>query len=171
MIDEKLFHEILRSREDRAQKQVDILDEHSFSLLSFTLNIPGIIKDNDTYRKIHNIGMKEILDILEVENKEVKYLEKINKSTGPEGYISVNMNSIKLKRLMVDIENSHKLGRIFDIDVFNKDHNQMSRSDLNLESRRCLICEEDARVCMRNKSHSYNDLILKVEEISREYFR
>lgn len=171
MIDENSFNKILESREDRAQKQIDILDKYSFSLISFTLNIPGIIKDNDIYRRIHKQGMEEILNILEVEKVDVKHLEEINKTTGSEGYISVDMNFIKLKKSMVDIENNHKLGRIFDIDVFDKDHNQMSRSDLGLESRRCLICEMDARVCMRNKSHSYNDLILKVEEISREYFR
>ena len=168
---EKNFVDILNSREERAQKQMDILAHYPYSLVSFTLNIPGAVKDNDIYRRIHKQGMEDILNILEVEKIEVKYLEEINKSTGSEGYISVNKDSIELKKLMVDIESNHPLGRIFDIDVFDKDHNQMSRSDLGLESRRCLICEKDARVCMRNKSHLYNDLILKVEEISREYFR
>jgi len=171
MIDEKQLLEILKSREDRAKKQMDILSIYPYSLISFTLNIPGIIKDSNQYRKIHKAGMEEIIDYLERIQSELKYIEEINKITGSEGYLSVNMDSSILKELMVEIENTHPLGRIFDIDVFDKYHNQMSRSDLGLESRKCLICNKDARVCMREKNHSYEELISRIEKINREYLR
>lgn len=171
MIDEKQFLEILKSREDRAKKQMDILSLYPYSLISFTLNIPGIIKDSPQYSKIHKNGMEEIINYLETRHCELKYIEEINKTTGSEGYLSVNIDSTRLKKLMVEIENTHPLGRIFDIDVFDKDHNQMSRSDLGLESRRCLICNKDARVCMREKNHSYEELISRIEKINREYLR
>lgn len=171
MINEKQFIEILKSREDRAKKQMDILSLYPYSLISFTLNIPGIVKDSHTYRLIHKVGMEEITKSLEMRNSELKYIEKINKITGNEGYLSVDMDSSILKELMVDIENTHPLGRIFDIDVFDKDHTQMSRSDLGLESRRCLICNKDARVCMREKNHSYEELISRIEKINEEYLR
>ena len=34
----------------------------------------------------------------------------------------------------------------------------ISRSDLNLPSRRCLICQEDAKVCGRSRKHSVADM-------------
>lgn len=161
--------EILKSREDRANKQVEILKDYPYSLVSFTLNTPGIIKDNETYRGIHKIGITEILYSIERNDYDVEYKEEILKDTGSEAYFSIDIDSRELKRTMVDIEAHHPLGRVFDIDVFDKNHNQMSRSDLKLESRKCLLCNKDARICMREKNHSYEELILKIEELNRSY--
>jgi holo-ACP synthase len=170
MIDKKQFLEILKSREDRQQKQIEILNKYPHSLISFTLNTPGIIKDNELYRKIHKSGFDKIKETIKNQNINIIYEEYINKSTGSEGYISVDMDSKELKSLMVSIETTHPLGRIFDIDVFDKEHNQMSRSDLGLESRKCLLCSKDARICMREKSHTYEELISRIEELAKEYF-
>lgn len=166
----KMLKEILQSREDRAQKQVDILEKYPYSLISFTLNTPGEVKDNELYRRIHNEGFQEIQNIIEDNKLEIKYKEYINKKTGSEGYLSVNVDATELKKLMVILESNHPLGRIFDIDVFDKDHTQMSRSDLGLKTRKCLLCNEDARVCMRQKTHTYEELIAKIEEVSKNYF-
>lgn len=168
---ERLLLDILNSREERAYKQLNILKDYHNSLVSFTLNIPGAVKDSDIYRKIHKEGLKEILKRLYSANLEEKYLEEINKITGPEAYISVDIDSTQLKRWMVGIENHHPLGRIFDIDVFDPDHKQVSRSSLGLESRGCLICDKDARICMREESHSYEALVFEIEKLSQQYFR
>ena len=169
MVDENLVFEILKSREDRANKQEEILKDYPYSLISFTLNTPGLIKDNESYRRIHTIGKNEILKAIKDKDYRLKNIEEINKATGSESYISVDIDSKELKRITVDIENHHPLGRIFDIDVFDCNHNQISRSDLGLESRKCLICHKDARLCMREKNHSYEDLILKIEELNRDF--
>lgn len=171
MINEKFFQEILKSREDRADKQVYILNQYPYSLISFTLNTPGKIKDNELYRIIHKDGLKKILEVLHECNLDIKYSEEMNKSTGSEAFFSVDIDPTELKKLMVEIENGHSLGRIFDIDVFDKDHNQKGRSDLGLKPRKCLICNKDARVCMREKNHTYDDLISKIEELSTGYLR
>lgn len=166
MINERMFLEILKSREDRANKQVELLKEYPYSLISFTLNTPGEIKDNELYRKIHKEGIKAIKETLKRHNLRIIYSEETSKITGPECYIMVDTNAHDLKKLMVDIEDEHKLGRIFDIDVFGKNHEQISRSEMGLSSRKCLICNEDARICMRNRTHSYEELIRKVEEMA-----
>lgn len=167
MINEKILLEILKSREDRANKQVELLKEYPYSLISFTLNTPGEIKDNDLYRKIYKEGIKAILETLKSHNLKVIFCEEISKITGPECYIIVATDAHNLKKLMVDIEDEHKLGRIFDIDVFDKNHEQISRSEMRLRPRKCLICNEDARICMRNRTHSYEELIRKVEDMAR----
>lgn len=171
MIDKKLFLDILQSREDRAQKQIDILKQYPYSLVSFTLNTPGIIKDNELYREIHKEGFKQILNFIEDNNLEIKYKEYINKSTGAEGYVSVDVAAEELKRFTVALEINHPLGRIFDIDVFDMEHNQISRNDLGLESRKCLLCNKDAKICMREKNHSYEELILRIEQLSKAYLK
>jgi len=171
MIDDKILINILNSREERSRKQINILKDFPYSLISFTLNTPGAIKDNYLYQRIHKEGLNVIIDTLNQYKDKIKNIEELHKSTGYEGYISVDIEPLDLKTMMVSIENAHELGRLFDIDVFDKGHNQIGRSDLGLESRKCLICEKDARLCMREKNHSYEDLILKIEELSRVYFR
>ena len=169
-INMKILNEILESREDRAQKQVEILEEYQYSLISFTLNTPGIEKDNELYRKIHNEGFEQIERLIAISKLEIKYKEYINKATGAEGYVSVDAEAELVKSIMITLEKEHPLGRIFDIDVFDKNHKQMSRTDLGLETRTCLLCNKDARICMREKNHSYEELIAIIEEVSRNYF-
>lgn len=170
MDNNKLFLDILNSREERANKQIEILKEHQYPLISFTLNIPGINKCSDNYKRIHKEGVKRIINLLEDEQIEIKHKESYDKSTGPEGYISADIDPKELKRLMISLENAHPLGRIFDIDIFDKDHNQIGRSDIDEESRKCLICKKDAKICIREKNHSYEELIERIDEMSKEYF-
>ena len=80
------------------------------------------------------------------------------------------MDPLEAKKMMVKLEDMHELGRIFDVEVFDKNHNQINRSMLNLETRKCLICEKEARYCIRNRSHTYEALIERIEEIAHKYF-
>lgn len=169
MIEEKFVMEILQSREDRRDKQLDLINRYKSTLISFTLNTPGIVKDNEMYRGIHNEGMQEIIKLLTEKNIPIIYQEVINKSTGSEGYIVVDVDPFQIKKLLIELEEDHPLGRIFDIDVFDKDHNQISRSDLSLNTRRCLLCGKDARVCAKEKNHSYEELYNRIESLWKEY--
>lgn len=168
MINQQVLFEILNSREKRAQRQEELLKKYPYSLISFTLNTPGEIKDNELYRKIHRKGIMAIIETLEKHDLNIIYSEEYSKSTGPEYYTIVDTDAYSLKGLMTNIEDNHKIGRIFDIDVFDKEHNQISRSELGFNSRKCLICNEDARTCMRNRTHSYEELIKRIEEIAAD---
>lgn len=169
-VDNKLLKIILDSREARGEKQREILKNFPYTLISFTLNIPGAKKNSDLYSKIHGVGMEAILKSLYDSNKKIYYIKTYNYSTGPEGFISVDMDPLEAKKMMVKLEDMHELGRIFDVDVFDKNHNQINRSMLNLETRKCLICEKEARYCIRNRSHTYEALIERIEEIAHKYF-
>lgn len=169
MVDEEILREILDSRERRAKKQSVLIDKYNNSLISFTLNIPGSIKDSETYRAIHKEGMGIIEDCLKEKKIKILYKEEEEHSTGREGYLLVDKDSHELKQISIDIEEGHPLGRIFDIDIFNSDNEQISRSDLDSVGRRCLLCDKDARVCMRMQSHTYEDLIQNIHSIWLEY--
>lgn len=169
-VDIKILQSILDSREARAEKQKEILKKYPHTLISFTLNTPGAKKSSDLYSKVHKVGMKAILKSLRDNNKKVYFAQSYDYPTGPEGFISVDMDPIEAKKMVVELENNHELGRIFDMDVFDKNHNQISRSMLNLAPRKCLICEKAARYCIRTRAHTYEELIKKVEEMSLNYF-
>ena len=169
MIDEKFVMEILQSREDRRDKQIDLINRYNSTLISFTLNTPGIVKDNEMYRGIHREGMKKISKLL-IENRiPILFQKEINKSTGSEGYIAVDIDSIEVKKLLIALEETHPLGRIFDIDVFDNSHKQISRSDLGINPRRCLLCGKDASICAKDMSHSYEDLYVGIQSLWKEF--
>lgn len=169
MIDEDILKTILDAKENRAHKQSLLIERYKKSLISFTLNIPGRVKNNPTYSEIHIEGMRVIEGRLKEEDLEILYKEEIESGAGREGYIVVDVDSSKLKAITSDIEENHPLGRIFDIDIFNSKNEQVSRRDLGRESRRCLICDLDARVCMRMRKHTYEDLIQNIDDIWKRY--
>lgn len=169
--DMKILIDILDSKEARVNRQKELLANYPYTLISFTLNIPGSVKNSNLYRKIHKEGMSVLLSKLNEMNIPVVHLETIDKVTGEEGFISVDYDSVKTKNIVVNIEDTHYLGRIFDLDVFDVNHNHIGRSDIRKRPRKCLICDKDALVCMRLKSHSYDELVSRVKDIGKSYFK
>nr|WP_300004433.1 citrate lyase holo-[acyl-carrier protein] synthase [Tissierella sp.] len=160
---------ILEANEKRALRQKNLIDKYGNSLISFTLNIPGRVKDGPIYREIHQEGVRSIKKALEEKMISIVYMEEEDKFTGREAYILANAQGDKLKTIMTEIEETHELGRVFDIDVFNKWNCQINRKDIGKVLRRCLICEKDAIICMREKNHTSQELIDKIYIIWQEY--
>jgi holo-ACP synthase len=170
MTNKILLQEILLARENRANKQKELINEYNCSLISFTLNIPGSIKDTYSYRKIHDEGMKRILEFLREKNRDIIYQESNHEKTGSEGYICVDSDPIDLKKYTIKLEENHPLGRLFDFDIIDKDFNLISRRDLKLKSRKCLLCDDEAIVCRRMKKHSIEELLQEIDRLEMDYF-
>ncbi|MCG8482108.1 MAG: citrate lyase holo-[acyl-carrier protein] synthase, partial [Clostridia bacterium] len=90
--------------------------------------------------------------------------------TGAETFILSDEDVIKLKEILIDIEDNHPLGRLFDFDVIDKDFTFISRTAVGYEKRKCLLCDEDAAICVRSRSHSYEQLIKEVYFLTYSYF-
>lgn len=166
----KTLMEILESRELRAKKQIELLTRYPYTLISFTLNTPGPIKSSGLYTNIHKAGIQHLMKVLQDMDVNIVHMETIEKNTGREGFISVDLDPYQAKKIAAEIEDTHDLGRIFDIDVFDQLHNQLNRASIQLKPRKCLLCDEEALVCMKMKTHTYEELIEKVEEIGNSYF-
>lgn len=61
------------------------------------------------------------------------------------------------------------MGRIFDMDVFDGNHNQISRGDFNISPRKCILCRKDARLCIREKNHTLEELYSHIESLWKEF--
>lgn len=171
MVDEKVLFKILISREDRALMQKQIIEKYKQSLISFTLNIPGPNKDSIKYREIHKEGMKAIVNSIENNGYRVEFSKIIYKETGAEGFVSLDIDPVELKNITTKIEDTHELGRLFDIDVFDSEHNQISRNDLGTPSRKCLLCHENAKICGKLRTHSLEELLQKIDNMYNLFFK
>ena len=159
---EVTLKELLDSRENRVWHQQELIEKYGGVLVSVTLNIPGPIKDKPEYRKVMEWGMEALLAAF---GANVIYSETRFLKTGTEGYVCLEgLEKTEAKYLSVIIESMSPKARLLDIDIMDKD-GAVSRSELGLDARKCLICDEDAKSCARSQKHSMEELIARVEEL------
>lgn len=157
--------QLLDARDDRRARQLCLLASHPHrTLVVLTVNIPGSEKRTDDSLLIARAALAALHDRLDIVFEENRDLP-----TGWESYLLVSSDPESTKCITVDIESAHPLGRLMDIDVFRPDGIPMSRRDSNQAQRKCLICDDDARACMRAAKHTVDQLTDKIHLMVHEY--
>ncbi len=160
---EVTLEDMLCAKESRAMHQSYLIDKYKCPLISFTVIMPGKIKQNDLSEKIFSMG-KEALEKALCPYRIVFWDEK-NKKTGPEAFYCVDLPLEALKKITVEIEDGHRIGRLFDIDVISKEKTPVSRADFGLGERKCLLCDRPAHACSRSHTHSTEELLKEIERV------
>lgn len=158
---EVTIEEVLYSREKRLMMQTSLIKKHNSPIISFTLNIPGPIKNNILIKNAFDYGKDKIFKNLDSHRMEILEIEELNENTGNELFIAVKSDAKTLKSIAVEIEEAEAIGRIFDIDVIDKNFEKLSRNKF----RKCFICNEQAQECGRSGRHSIEILQDKVIQI------
>ena len=158
------LEQLLLSRERRVQHQKDLLGANpGKSLLCLTVQLPGAEKRTDISLKIAKAGVEAVRAAFSPDFEELKDLE-----TGFEGYFILSMPPLPAKRLACQVEDSHPLGRLMDLDIchlFDRQPMPLSRGDIGLAPRRCLLCDNEARYCMRAQLHTQEELLARIKEM------
>lgn len=160
--------EILQSRTERVQRQQEILKLGPPCLISFTMNIPGAIKQFSFARAAFQAGLQILQQELFGHTLNLRLTEG---TTGNEALICVDLPPQQIKRHTVALEEYHPLGRLFDIDVLDSEGVSVSRTTLGLPPRRCLLCGREAKLCVRSQAHSLEAVRLAVAQLLVNYFR
>ncbi|MGD1823548.1 MAG: triphosphoribosyl-dephospho-CoA synthase CitG [Pleomorphochaeta sp.] len=164
------LNDILALRDNRQQLINDLIKEYNKTIIILSLNIVGPIKVFNLSIKTFYEGNSLILDKLNLCNCEILY-HHINKSNcGYEGYYVLDVDHKFIKKQLSEIEDTSSLGRLFDIDVISNNGLKISREDLNLEGRKCILCDNPVFLCSRSRNHSVTELIDKEIEIMISYF-
>lgn len=165
------LEEVLNNREKRAAFQQYLLNRYEGSLVSFTCNIPGPVKNNRTVLSIFEQGKEMLFEKLKSQNVEILVCEEWNQVTGPELFIITEIEPHLIKQWCIEIEES-KIGRLFDMDVLFRatDNNltSISRQELNVGKRKCFICEDDAKVCARSRKHNLQEIYSKIDDLVKK---
>lgn len=163
--------DILKAKDQRVLFQKELLGKYESALVSYKLNIPGMIKYNSLIKQIFQEGVQAIIDTFKKENIDIIYKKTIYKNSGPELFICFSQEPEYVKKLCVEIEEKHGLGRLYDFDVLNKTGVQISRQDINKEPRKCLLCNKNAFECARSRTHSIESLLSEIENMANRYFK
>lgn len=184
------LEQLLESRDRRAQLQRSLLSLYpGKSLLCLTVMLPGPVKRSPLSLKIASAAVEAVRGAFSPVFEELRDLE-----TGYEGFFVVDMDPLSAKKLAVDVEETHPLGRLFDLDVvvlkndpflrtsgqnsgghprfgpvFKDGPIPLSREALGFEPRRCIICGRPVRECMRERAHSTEELLKQYETIVNHY--
>ena len=137
---------LLASRESRQAKQMALQSAHpSHTLVCLTVIMPGAVK-----RNLHSL---------------------IVANAALTAYLVVNLDALTAKELTCNIEDTHPLGRLFDLDVLGGDGAPLSRTTVGRAPRQCLLCEHESRWCMRNHTHTQAELHERISQMIEEYVR
>lgn len=162
---EEFLYRLLQEKEERVRRQREVLEAFPKTLVSFGLNLPGSIKNSKEIQGFFQRALQKIEQAIVEEGYAILYREQKAQETGNLALLVINTEEAsRIKELLIALESNLAYGRILDLDVIDKTGRGISRSDLGLGARKCLLCERDAVFCMRNQSHSYEDLHQKAME-------
>ena len=160
------IREFLEEREKRVLYQRELIKKWGTSIISMRANYPGEEKNEALPLNIVEIVRNEICDILK--NKIVG-IEKLNTLEGRSYIIGIDMPEMEIKKISIEVEENHLLGRCVDIDIFSSEGTPISRENLGYSKRKCYICGESAFVCGRSGKHSLIEIKENIRQRYEEY--
>ena len=182
------LEELLESRDRRFAFQQELLSRFKLPLISFMANIPGPVKKSSLSEEIFEAGLAAVRKAFA---ESIRFEEVRRPDTGCEGFFVVDLVPEQVKRRTCTLEDGSPLGRLWDFDVHCPSYapdaerncracadwctfaenlrcagTQISRRQLGLPERRCLICGGPAPECARSRRHSVAELLAKISALS-----
>jgi len=165
------LEQILAARELRATRQAAALARFARPLVSVTVVMPGPVKDSALPRRVLTEALTEIDSVVSIRTWPVLSREVSWQETGPEALYVIDMQSDHVKSVMIALEDRHRLGRLWDLDVIACGPRILSRKELHFGPRRCLVCERPASECARSRRHPLPQLLETMQTMLDEYDR
>ena len=160
------LEDMLAAREHRAAVQQQLLEKYRLPLISYTLNIPGPIKDSPLIRRTFRKGKQLLYSALAASGCPVVQARESLAFTGCELLMVVTGSAAALKELCLNLEEGHPLGRLFDMDVLDAGGQKLDRA----EPRSCIVCGAAGRSCASRRLHSVAQLQSAVNRLMEDFF-
>lgn len=154
--------EMLLAREERAQRQ-QMLQQKGGTLVCLTLNIPGPRKVTPLVGQAFYSGLHQVEKALTALGPWER-ARVIREKTGLEAYYLCLIPAGSVKRALCAVEDGTPLGRVYDLDVLEESGRKLSREELGLPPRQCLMCGDPAFVCARSRRHSVDEMMAEIEK-------
>lgn len=176
--------DIMAARERRAHLQKQLAARHGGVLVSYTLNIAGPQKRFASGDRCFYEGKRAIERVLARSAFSVSDCVLSDADTGLECLWAAGAASdtddaaLRLKIALAAIEESHPLGRLFDIDVLscNKsgstdgEPTKIPRTAIGLAERSCLVCGTSGLGCARSRAHPLAEITTATSRIIDSFF-
>ncbi len=149
-----ILSKILTAREKRREYKATLAKQNK-ATISINFNIPGYPKSSKNINIALNFIISDFENFLQARRIKFYFESKTEDEAGSYILWSIDNNELAtIKQYCEQYENSHFLGRILDVDVFDNKLNPISSK----KKKKCFICNNTAIVCMRSKTHSFEEL-------------
>ena len=155
------LEQVLLARDRRVLRQRALAARYGGTLLSFTMNIAGPVKDAPLVRLAFQAG----LAALDRDLGQPLHRELIQASTGPEALLVYDRPAPWVKEHCLLLEEREAVGRLYDLDVLSPEGEKLSRP----QSRRCLICGGPVTVCSRSRAHGLPAIRARTRDILADF--
>ena len=159
------LEDMLSAREKRVSLQKEMLKKRPGTLVCFTLNIAGPIKVFPLAEEVFSLTADRIRSLLWREGFSVTDRARRDGPAGWEAFLAVDGDAVEVKKTLLTLEETDPAGRLFDIDVLREDGTKVSREDLGLPPRSCLICGRETAACARSRAHTVEELQAKTADL------
>lgn len=162
---EATLADVLAARDARAQRQNELLRQYNKPLVCFTMNIAGPVKVDALTQAAFDAGCARLLAGLKSMGFAALWQEDRSTVAGHELMLCVDAEPAALKRLCTRLEDSDRLGRLFDMDVIAPDGGKLARAS----ERCCLVCGAPGRGCASRRLHAVSEIQAVTRRIIREH--
>lgn len=146
-------HTILQAKEDLVKHKQALFLQYEKPVLSLQANMVGEHKHSGWSAWVILTFQRMIQSTMNVIHQDMIFNE-----LGCIGLLVIDDDPIELKQKCIQLEESHTCGRCIDLDVYARGRN-LSRHDLGFDERKCLVCDEMARVCIRTQKHTQEEVL------------
>ena len=159
--------DILEFRDKKVRLQEELRQKYKgCTIVALAMNIPGPQKTSPDIYLAFTEGSTALESLFSKETLPIKEKIAVSEKGGYLNLYAVDrQDPIWVKGLTIQLEETHPLGRLYDIDVYGEDGKSISRTMAGGTSRTCLICDKDAKVCGRSRSHSVLELSNRIGDI------
>ncbi|MGF1695478.1 citrate lyase holo-[acyl-carrier protein] synthase [Vibrio lamellibrachiae] len=154
----------------RNEQQSNLLRQFGKPIMTLTLNIPSSLAKE----KYTDIIFHDALDAIKAKVSELNFdiltRQITHSALGSEALFVMDSQSANdIKKHMMEIERTHPLGTLFNLDVMNHQGKMISRKSCNMITRKCPICSQSAQSCSRNNRHSLEEIQTMILSLSDKH--
>ncbi|HOI46415.1 MAG TPA: triphosphoribosyl-dephospho-CoA synthase [Bacilli bacterium] len=155
---------ILDSRENRHHQIQSIVSNPKHVVLIIKANTVGLDKNTREAYCLVRIFKNHISQYIRFTSLQ------LNESYDGPYYIGIidSSDSTVIKRKTIEIEEQHPLGRLIDLDVYDRG-GPLSRSNLAFSPRTCFLCGDIAFHCIKSRKHPEVETMDYVRHITMEF--
>lgn len=140
------------------------IEKHKTPVLSFSLRLPEHFSNFPESKALFILAQEMIKSI--IPNRKIKDFAILKDRF----IIAVDEEIKNLKEKVIQLENSLKVGIFFDFDVISLKMEKLSRVNLGYPLRPCIICGGPAKICIKQLSHSKEEIIKAFNTALENYF-
>lgn len=161
--------DLLDAKEEKARLIKGFLKENK-TVVSLSVNMPGSVKNNQAAKVFFNAGI-QVCDLYRIASNGKVLDRSSDLISGPRYIVGFDkFTAEEIKKATVSFEEKYPWTRMLDIDVYTKGGKQISREDIGLEPRKCLVCKKDAKICSSSAKHSEESLKKAITKLYKQAF-